>query len=113
MNTKTRKRVLALLKKRRDDKRLADEAHKSVLANYGKLYDDFMAEKRMVGDLTRRLARLVDGGVEEDFARSGDVRCHWRVSAVLLKLSRDRQVIWDEVFRKMRASLFKWQEGGA
>lgn len=114
MNAKTRKRLLALLKKRREDRKRAEEQAKALLASYNKLYGDFFTEKQKTADLQRRLARLVDGKAEYLFVpREMDdvVECRWRVSKMLLKASRDRGVIWDEVFRKLREELFRWESG--
>lgn len=112
MTPKTRKRLLALLAKRRKERDALKSQVKGLLASYNTLYDDFMREKVKVCDRDERLRRLVDGGVETSLTPRdiGDVvEFRWRVSKLLLRSCRDRNVIWEEVFHKLRVSLAEWK----
>lgn len=108
MTPATRKNSLKALRRMRERVRNAELAHKGLLGSYNRLYDEFFREKARATDLQARLDKLLDGRVDEDFAGE-HVRCEWRVSKILLKYARDRSVVWEEVARKLRSALMKFE----
>lgn len=106
MKATTRKRVLQTLKARREEiKKLKagiaclDSAHRSVLASYSKLHDEFM-------ELKKELHRLVRGEVYYAHQHQA-FECRWRISDFVLKTCRDPDIIWESAFKQMKAELEK------